>query len=294
EGERMSRAMSFVMAVFILIPVVAPALGAGIAAVASWRWIFGTCVLAVAIMAVWSRRLPETLKEEHRRELQFARLLEAARIVVSNRRTVAYALAMTSLYGVLTAYLGSAEIIFTEVFDASAEFPFLFGGLAAVMGVGMLANARVVGRVGVRRLAHLTLVVYLGIAGALTLLSVLTGGRPPLWAFMLGLAGMLAGHALVIPNFNTIAMQPMAAVAGTASSVIGAVQIAVGALLGAVIDRSFDGTVTPLAVGFLVLGVVALGFVVFAERGRLFEPLAVVEARTAAEAQARGEAIEIH
>lgn len=293
EGERMSRAMSFVMAVFILVPVVAPSLGAAIAAVASWRWIFGTCVLAVAIMAVWSMRLPETLREEHRRELRYDRLLEATRIVVSNRRTVAYTLAMTSLYGVLTGYLGSAEIIFTEVFDAADEFPVLFGALAAVMGVGMLANARIVGRVGVRRLAHLALVVYLGLAVALAVLSLLTDGRPPFWLFLIGLAGMLAGHALLIPNFNTIAMQPMAAVAGTAASVIGAVQIAVGAVLGLLLDRAFDGTVTPLLLGFLGYGVAALGFVVFAERGQLFEPLAVVEARTAAEAQARAEAVEL-
>ncbi|MBW3621610.1 MAG: MFS transporter, partial [Actinobacteria bacterium] len=170
----------------------------------------------------------------------------------------------------------------------------LFGALAATMGVGMLANARIVGRVGVRRLAHLTLVVYLGIAVALSLAAVLTGGRPPLWVFLLGLAGMLASHALVIPNFNTIAMQPMAAVAGTAASVIGAVQIAVGALLGSLLDRAFDGTIMPLAFGFLGYGLVALGFVVFAERGRLFEPLAVVEARTASEAQARADALEAH
>ncbi|MBW3621645.1 MAG: MFS transporter, partial [Actinobacteria bacterium] len=141
DGERMSRAMSFVMAVFLLVPVLAPSLGAGIAAVGSWRWIFGTCVVAVAIMAVWSLRLPETLREEHRRELRFDRLLEAARIVASDRRTVSYSLAMTALYGVLTAYLGSSEIIFTEVFDAEDEFPVLFGALAATMGVGMLANA---------------------------------------------------------------------------------------------------------------------------------------------------------
>lgn len=88
------------------------------------------------------------------------------------------------------------------------------------------------------------------------------------------MAAMLSSHALLIPNFNTIAMAPMAAIAGTASSVIGAVQIAVGALLGALLDRAFDGTIRPLAFGFLLYGLVALGLVFWGERGRMFGPLA--------------------
>jgi MFS transporter, DHA1 family, multidrug resistance protein len=273
EGERMSRAMSFIMAVFILVPVVSPTIGAAIAAVAHWRWIFGVCVVAVIGMGIWARRLPETLPPEHRLELRVGRILEAGRHVVTERRTVGYTLAMTALYGVFTSYIASAELVFGEVFDAAASFPALFGGLAAVMGLSMLVNARVVGRVGLRRLAHGVLVVYLGAAASLVALALLTGGRPPLWTFVVAMAAMLAAHALLIPNLNTIAMQPMAAVAGTAAAVIGAVQIAVGALLGAALDRVFDGTITPLAFGFLGYGVLALALVAWAERGVLFQPL---------------------
>jgi MFS transporter, DHA1 family, multidrug resistance protein len=78
---------------------------------------------------------------------------------------------------------------------------------------------------------------------------------------------------LLIPNFNTIAMVNMAPVAGTASSIIGATQIAIGASLGAMIDQAFAGTVLPLSTGFVSLGVVALALVLWVERGRLFRPL---------------------
>jgi MFS transporter, DHA1 family, multidrug resistance protein len=273
EGERMSRAMSFVMAVFILVPILAPSLGAAIVALGSWRWVFGACAIAVAIMALWAVRLPETLREEHRRQLRFDRLAEAARFVVSDRHTVAYSLAMTSLYGVFTSYIGSSEIIFGETFDRASLFPIIFGGLAGVMGLAMLGNARIVGRVGTRRLGHAVLLTYVGAAAATLTLSLATGGRPPLALFLVALAVMLACHALLIPNFNTIAMHPMAAVAGTASAVIGATQIAVGALLGSLLDRAFDGTVLPMSFGFLGYGLIALALVLWAERGRLFAPL---------------------
>jgi MFS transporter, DHA1 family, multidrug resistance protein len=193
---------------------------------------------------------------------------------VSNRQTAGYTLALTALYGVFTSYLASSEIIFGETFDRAAQFPLIFGGLAAVMGLAMLANARVVGRVGARRLAHLVLVFYVGAAGVLAALAWRTDGVPPLALFLLGLAVMLVSHALLIPNFNTIALAPMGSVAGTAAAVIGTVPTAVGALLGAVLDRSFDGTVLPIAVGFLGYGALALLLVLWAERGRLFRPLA--------------------
>jgi MFS transporter, DHA1 family, multidrug resistance protein len=273
DGDRMARAMSFVMAVFILVPVLAPTLGALIVSLASWRWVFGACALAVAAVALWAMRLPETLREEHRRELRFGQIAEAARFIVSERQTVAYGMGMTALYGVFASYLASSEIIFGETFDQAARFPIIFGALAAVMGGAMLVNARVVGRFGTRPLAHAVLLAYLTAAGGLVVLGAVTGGRPPLPLFLVGLALMLSGHALLIPNFSTIALAPMASVAGTASSVLGAVQIALGAAVGALIDQSFDGTVLPISVAFLVLGGVALALVLWAERGRLFQPL---------------------
>ena len=273
EGDRMSRAMSFIMAVFILVPILAPSVGAAVAAVVSWRWLFGVCVAAVALVAFWARRLPETLREEHRRPLGVGHVLRAARLVVSNRQTVAYTLGMTALYGVFSSYLGSSEIIFSETFGSADAFPVLFGVLAAVMGGAMLTNARVVGRFGTRRFAHGVLLGYVAAAAGLVAIALSTGGRPPLLLFLVGLAVMLSSHALLIPNFNTIAMAPMAQVAGTAASVVGAVQVAGGAVLGVLLDRSFDGTIIPISFGFLGYGVVALSLVLWAEGGRLFRPL---------------------
>src|SRR5690606_30743863 len=106
--------------------------------------------------------------------------------------------------------------------------------------------------------------LFLGVALA-------TGGRPTLGVFMPTLGAMLSCHALLIPNFNTIAMEPMRPIAGTASAVIGTVSTAGGALIGAVLDQSFNGTILPMAGGFAILGFVAFVLVLWAERGRLFD-----------------------
>ena len=73
-------------------------------------------------------------------------------------------------------------------------------------------------------------------------------------------------------NFNAMAMEPLGAIAGTASSVIGVFTTLTGALLGLLVGQVFDGTVIPLGAGFLLLGVAGLLVVLWTERGRLFRP----------------------
>jgi MFS transporter, DHA1 family, multidrug resistance protein len=272
DGEAMARAMSFILAVFVLVPVVAPTLGAFIVSVAAWRWISGVCLVLALGMAVWAIRLEETLAPEHRMELRLGRILAAGREVMTHRQTLGYTVALSALFGVFTSYLASSEIIFTDVFDQGERFPLIFGAMAGTMGVAMLLNTRLVRRFGTRRTAHAVLVGYVVVAAATLAAAVVSGGRPPLGVFLVGLAAMLFSHALLIPNFNTIAMDPMAHIAGTASAVIGTVSTALGAGLGAVLDRSFDGTVLPFSLGSALLALVALGLVAWTERGDLFRP----------------------
>src|SRR5690606_17467305 len=88
DGNEMSRAMSFIMAVFVLVPILAPTLGAIVASIGSWRWVFGVCALLVVVMALWATRLEESLNPDDRLELRFGRVLAAGRMIVTNRLTM--------------------------------------------------------------------------------------------------------------------------------------------------------------------------------------------------------------
>lgn len=274
EGDQMSRAMSMIVAVFILVPVIAPSIGAAAITIMSWRWLFVGSVGATAVMALWARRLPETLRPDDRLPLRLGRIARAAGSVVTNRQALLYTLALTALYSVFTSYIASSENIFVGVFDQERLYPVIFGGLAGAIGLSMLLNARIVRTVGTLRLAHRVLLGYLGMAAGLVTLAVLTDGRPPLGLFLIGMAAMLSAHALLIPNFTTIALAPLGHIAGTASSVVGGIQLGIGASLGLLLDRTFDGSVLPLSLGFLGYGVAAFGLVMVAEHGKLFGQLA--------------------
>ena len=164
---------------------------------------------------------------------------------------------MTLLFGVFASYLASSQLIIDDVFDMADHFPLVFGGLAAVMGVTALANASMVQRFGARRIVGRAIAGYLAVASLLVVVAFSTGGRPAFWVFACPLAMLLSMNALLSPNLNALAMEPMGSVAGTASALIGTVQIGGGAFLGSLVDHTYNGTITPLAVAFLGFGALA-------------------------------------
>ncbi|MCB0968371.1 MAG: hypothetical protein KDB37_16180, partial [Ilumatobacter sp.] len=83
-------------------------------------------------------------------------------------------------------------------------------------------------------------------------------GEPPFWLFVVLISAVLFCQQLLIPNINAAAMRPLADVAGTGAAVLGMVSGVLGAVIGELINRRFDGTITPLAIGFVVAGAVAM------------------------------------
>jgi DHA1 family bicyclomycin/chloramphenicol resistance-like MFS transporter len=101
----------------------------------------------------------------------------------------------------------------------------------------------------------------------------LTSTGPMPFPLFIGLfALVMFQFGLIGSNFNSLAMEPLGHVAGTASSVLGFMSTAGGALIGACIGQAFDGTATPMVIGYFSVSLIGLAFVLIAERGRLFRP----------------------
>jgi DHA1 family bicyclomycin/chloramphenicol resistance-like MFS transporter len=255
RGEAMARIMSYVMAVFILVPVVAPSLGSLILGVASWQatfWVLVACALGAA---AWSKRLPESLPPERRLRPDVRRLAGAMWTVLSSRFAMGFTIAQMTTFGLFASYLATSELLIGDVFGLSAWFPIIFGATALFMGTGMLANPRMLDRFGLRHWLRLVLVGYLAAAIVLAGIGIATGGRPPFWLFLGGLLPLLLAQGFVTPNLNSAAMMPMGHMAGTAAAVIGSITTLGGAAIGALIDRAYDGTVLPFCLAGAVLGV---------------------------------------
>jgi len=269
EGRTMARVMSFSFLVFLGVPILAPSLGQLIMLVGPWRWIFAGLGLVGVALIVWaSLRLPETLKPEDRLPIRVDRLASAYRIALTDRTAVGYMLAMTAITGALFGFINSSQQIFADVFRAEAAFPAIFALIAGGIAVASLTNARLVVRLGSRKISHTALLGFTGVSALHALVA--AAGLETIWTFAVLQTLTMFCFGLIAGNFGAMAMETMGHIAGTAASVQGFISTIGGSLLGFAVGQQFNGTTLPMTLGFTGFGLVALGFVLFAERGRLF------------------------
>jgi MFS transporter, DHA1 family, multidrug resistance protein len=268
-GRQMAEIMSIVMMVFMVVPVLAPGFGQLIMLFGEWHLIFVFIALvALAVLAWVALRLPETLKPADRRELRFGKIMEAFRIVLSNRMSVCYAFATAAVFGAMFGFLNSAQQIFVEVYGLGVWFPAVFALVATFMALSSFINSRLVGRFGMRTLSHGALVGFMSVCFVWLIASLV--GTLPLWLFLVFFIAAMFQFGWIGANFNALAMEPLGHVAGTASSVLGFLQTAGGGLIGALIGQLYNGTALPLVAGFCAVSFVAFVLVLVAERGRFF------------------------
>jgi len=252
-GRDMARVMSLIMMIFILVPAVAPSLGLGIVALSGWRAIFLFYILYAVVIASWiALRLEETLPPERRVALTVRDFTHGLRVVLSNRTTTSYMVAMGLTFGGLIGYLGASRQIFQDQFHVGDRFALYFGGLALLLGVASLLNSRVVGRFGMRAICNGS---NAAIVAASALFLLVQAVMPATLFMFVAYAGLLFfAFGLMFGNLNAIAMEPMGAVAGLASAIIGATSSVISLVLGTLIGQMYDGTVWPITLGFLLLG----------------------------------------
>lgn len=268
-GRAMAEIMSLVFMTFMVIPVIAPSLGQLIMLFSNWHMIFVLMgVIAAAIMFWFWARMPETLEPHNRRSIEVSSIVEGFGIVLSNRISIGYTLASTAVFAALFGFINSAQQIYVGIYGLGVWFPVVFAVVAGLMAASSFLNSRLVSRVGMRRLSHAALLGFIAVS-AIWFGWSLTG-EVPLVPFLILFALAMVQFGWIGSNFNSIAMEPLGHIAGTASSIQGFIQTLGGGLAGAMIGQAFDGSTTPLAAGFCGVSLLALLLVLIAERGRLF------------------------
>lgn len=271
-GREMASVMSLIMMVFLIVPMIAPAVGGAMLLFGSWVYVFVSMLALAGILVVWfAWRMPETLHPQYRRPFSLAAVAQAVGITFRNRIAVGYATALGLLTGCIMGYVGSAQQVFdTGLYQLGALFPLAFGLVAGAMGAATLVNARLVRRLGMRPLSHAGLSLFVVVAVVQVVAGLAYQGHPPLALFLSILAANQFLISFAMPNFNALALQPLGEIAGTASSFLGFYTTILGAFCGFLIGHAFDGSVLPIGIGYAVLGAGALAVVAWTERGRLF------------------------
>lgn len=259
EGNAMARIMSFIMMVFIITPAIAPSIGQGVLLLSDWRAIFILMFVMGALSLLWlALGQQETLDKNNR--LRFSVKIIKNGFIETFKNKVArnYTLAAGLVYGAFIGYLSSAQQILQEQYELGSKFPLVFGLLTLSIGLASYVNAKWVYIHGMEKMCRRSLMAFVFIAAIFIPYNFLQNGHPPLGSFLLYLSVVLFCFGLLIGNFNALAIQPLGHIAGAANSVIGSLQTLLSVVLGGYIGYSYNGTITPLIIGFFVLGLCAL------------------------------------
>lgn len=276
SGRKMARVMSFSMALFVLVPAVAPLVGQWIAVSFGWRAIFLSFILFALVGIAWlNLRQRETLPTTKRRPLRLGAYRAAIAEVMSSRVVLTYTAVLAFGFGALFGYLSSAQQVFVDVFGTGADFPYYFATIALFSGISGFVNGSLVVRLGMRSLATVTF-GFTVVFSLIVALVFMFSGYDMAQLFPLFLIWSLVAFltpGLTFGNLNALAMEPMGHIAGMASALVGAISTMFGVLIAIPIGLAFDGTPLPLIFGFAISAGMSFLLMLSNPKSRVADPV---------------------
>ncbi|MDG2097522.1 MAG: multidrug effflux MFS transporter [Paracoccaceae bacterium] len=261
SGRKMAQVMSLAMAIFVLVPALAPSLGQVLFINFGWRSIYIAFIFFALLGLIWlNLRQPETLPISERKKLKANEYFDAFKLVITNASVVKYTLTLALGFGALFGYLNSAQQIFVDTFSAGMKFPLYFAIISILAAPASFINASLVMKYGMRLLA--TIGFALQIIFAVIILVILNTSTLAdhlfLTVFVIWSTIAFFLKGLYFGNLNALAMEPMGKIAGMASAIIGASATMVGILIAIFIGLAFNGTATPVLLGYIICSTAAL------------------------------------
>ena len=266
KGDYMAKIMSFVTAFFILVPIVAPAMGKFFLDHYGWEAIFYMQLVATIIVGVWFwRRQPETLKPEYKIEFSSHVFVDGFKELLRHRETMAFTIVSGLITGAFMVYLSSAQEVFEVQFGLADNFPYVFAGLAISVGLSTLLNGTMVVKLGMRRLAMIALTLFCTVSMVYVGLF-WNSQNPALWILITFLAMQFFTLGFLFGNLRAIAMEPIGHIAGIGAAITGFISTMIAIPIATYVGSYIQDTILPLFVGFLVCGSISLGIFMMMRR----------------------------
>jgi MFS transporter, DHA1 family, multidrug resistance protein len=257
KGAEMARIMSFVMSVFMLVPILAPSVGQLVLYVASWRIIFAGFIVAAILAGLWlAMRQEETLPLERRLPFSARKLASSAAEVIRHPISLGYTIAVGGIFGAFTTYLGTCQQIFAEQYAQGDYFALWFGVLAISIALAMIANGNLVVKLGMRLITKWAIIGFVVCWAIMMVFNLAYSGHPPLPVVGVIFFVSFFFSGLLFGNYNAMAMEPMGHIAGIAAAVSGALSSFIAVALAVIAGRYYDGSLWPISTAFLVYGIV--------------------------------------
>jgi len=267
KGNEMARVMSFVTAVFIIVPALAPSVGQLVVSISSWRHIF--LLFVIITLSIWgwlSVRQTETLNPDNIRPFNLRMIVESGLTVLSIKKTRYFTVATGLVFGSFMGYLNSSQQLFQDIYRVGDKFPLYFAVLALGFGGSSLLNARLVMRFGMHFLAQRAVQILMVWSYAFLAYSYVFDGVPPFFSFLVFAMLSFMFVAITFGNLNAMAMEPLGHVAGMGAAFISTLSTLIALPIGILVGQAFNQTLLPVLVGFTLCSTLAWIIIIYAGR----------------------------
>jgi DHA1 family bicyclomycin/chloramphenicol resistance-like MFS transporter len=256
-GHEAARLMALLMLVVSISPILAPLAGSVIIAVWSWRevfWVLG--VAAVLCLIMTAVQLPETHPAERRLGKTLGNAFGSYGALL--RDPVFTGLSVVGGFGLATffVFIGSAPFVYIEYYGLTpTQFSLCFALNAASFFALSQLTARLSARFGLAPLIRWSVAGVATVMALLALTTLWVNSLPLMMALLFIGFGFLG---LLLPAAGVLSLEDHGAVAGSASALLGAIQMITAAVCMAVVGVFADHTPAPMLIGIALSAVAAM------------------------------------
>ena len=258
EGDYMAKIMSFVVTIFILVPIIAPTLGKLLLDNYGWKSIFYSQLLfGIAVLCWFWKRQDETLRPEYKIHFSLSIFLSGTKEFIKHRSAIIFTLISGFITGSFMVFLSTSQQIFEVQYGLIKEFPFIFGALAFSVGLSTFINGNLVVRFGMRRLVSVFLLLF-SIFSVTYVLIFYGKMNPNITILIFFFVLQFFSIGFLFGNVRSLAMQPLGHIAGIGAAINGFVSTIMAVPIATYIGGYVDTTVLPLFIGFAICGIISL------------------------------------
>ena len=258
SGNYMAKIMSFIVVIFLLVPIVAPAIGKVLLDAFGWRFIFNSQLIFGVVIIFWLwKRQPETLEKVKRIPLSSYLILKSGKEFFKHQQTIIFTLISGFITGSFMVYLSTSEHIFRNQYHLSKEFPFIFAGLAIGVGLATFLNGTFVMKYGMLKLVKIFTFLFTFVS---FIYCCLFFGKvnPGVFILVFFFGVQFFSIGFLFGNLRALAMQPIGHIAGMGAAINGFISTVLAVIIATFIGRFVTTTSLPLFIGFSVCGALSL------------------------------------
>jgi DHA1 family bicyclomycin/chloramphenicol resistance-like MFS transporter len=254
SGNYMAKIMSFIVAIFILVPVIAPALGKLVLDAFGWKSIFNWQLGFGVIIMIWLwKRQPETLHPEHKIKVSKNLFINGLKEFLKYKTSIAFTLISGLITGSFMVYLSASQDIFQNQYGLVEEFPYIFAALAIAVGFATFLNGTFVLKYGMYKLVRTFLILFTTIP-LIYVIFFFSGTNPNVYT-LVGFFGIqFFTIGFLFGNLRSLAMQPLGHIAGIGAAINGFTSTIMAVPIATWIGSFIKNTASPLFIGFLICG----------------------------------------